>query len=204
MINYDLQQLQVLDQKNCRVVCFDLQTDNYVSEIELFNEDLAKQVKYFKPNRFDLSVELNMPREIQGYVRKIKLDFWPFGLYTKTERIYVTDWYRGVIYVYKNGVLERRIEGPNNNNDKSKKFLSRPRDIVLDSLDSMLITDLDHMTFCFLDHKGQFMFETPVPKSQASINSKSLETGIFGVFKIESTKLVYATNCAIYILNLPA
>ena len=43
-LNAELNQIHVIDQKNCRVVCFDLATDEFVSEIELFREDVDKEV----------------------------------------------------------------------------------------------------------------------------------------------------------------
>jgi hypothetical protein len=78
--------------------------------------------------------------------------------------------------------------------------MSRPRDVMLDSLDSLLVTDLDRGAFCFLDHKGVFMFETLVPQ----MSRQEREAGIFGVCKVEGSRLIYATNCAIYTLHLNA
>jgi hypothetical protein len=196
VLNHDLNQIQVVDQKNCRVICFDMQTESFQEEILLFQEDINREVRFFRPIRFDLSAKFLLDNEIKKIVHRIKLDFWPFGLFTKGERIYVTDWQRGNLYVYKNGSLERKIRG-DNSSENFKKIMSRPRDITLDSLDSILVTDLDRNSFCFLDHKGNFLFETKVPKYKG-FN----ENGIFGIQKIDNNRLIFASNTSIYILYL--
>jgi hypothetical protein len=190
----------VIDQNNCRVVAFDLATEQYVAEIALFTEDLKRHVKYFRPNQFDLSVSVQVEAEIDKLVHRLGLDFWPFGLCSRGERVYVTDWHRGMLYVYKKGELEWKLTAPLVNNDLRRKNMSRPRDVMLDSLDSLLITDLDRNSFCFLDHKGVHLFETKVPQMDRSES----ENGIFGVTKIESNRIVYATNTAVYVLHLNA
>ena len=136
---------------------------------------------------------------MERLVSRLKLDFWPFGLYTKADRVYVTDWHRGMLCIYKNGELERRVTAPNQNNDKSRKILSRPRDVIMDSSGGFLITDSDRNSFCFLDHKGAFLFETRVP-----VMKELNENGIFGVLKIDANKIVFASNCAVYVLHLSA
>jgi hypothetical protein len=196
----------VVDQKNCRVVAFDLETEKYAGEIALFGEDVKTHVKYFRPNQFDLSVNVKLETEVSKLVHRLGLDFWPFGLCTRGERVYVTDWHRGMMYVYKKGELEWRLTAPLVNNDKMRKNMSRPRDVLLDSLDSLLITDLDRNSFCFFDHKGAFLFETQVPAGGLRRGGSAVEneSGIVGVCKIESNRLIYASNTAVYVLHLNA
>ena len=87
----------------------------------------------------------------------------------------MTDWNRAVLFIYKNGQdnewrLERRVESQ----------FSRPRDVLLDSLDSMLVVDMDRDVFCFLDNKGGYLFETNVPK-KSTAGSYYEESGVFGL-----------------------
>ena len=105
----------------------------------------------------------------------------------------MTDWERGFLYIYKNKVLEKKIGG--------NKMFSKPRDILLDSLDSILITDSDREMLCFHDNKGVPLFETKMPK-QKTAQSTDNERGIFGVTHIGSKKLVLASNTTIYICNI--
>ena len=107
-------------------------------------------------------------------------------------RIYVTDWARGFLYVYKNNVIEKKIGG--------RKMFSRPRDILLDSLDSILVSDIDKNTFYFLDNKGTYLFETKMPRLKGQ--SKDEDKSIFGINRIENNKLIFVTNSSIYICNL--
>ena len=190
-INSQTEQLLVVDQKNSRVLGFDLKTDECVSEIKLFEEELSQAVKYLHEYPMDLSAKVRKEENLDAIKQRTKLEFWPFGLSAKGDRIYVTDWNRGVLCVYKNGLLERKIGG--------KKYFSRPRDILLDSVDSMLVTDLDRDTFYFLDNKGSLLFETKPPKSKHA--TKGEEKGIFGVCRFENS-IVFASNMSIFICNL--
>ena len=108
------------------------------------------------------------------------------------NRIFITDWERSLLYVYKNRVLENKIGGI--------KMFSKPRDILLDGLDSILITDADREIFCFFDNKGVPLFETKVPKQKSTQSNN--EKGVFGIIKIDSKKLIYASNTSIYICNV--
>jgi len=108
------------------------------------------------------------------------------------HRIFITDWERGLLYVYKNRVLENKIGGT--------KMFSKPRDILLDSLDSILITDPDREMFCFFDNKGVPLFETKIPKQKSSQSNN--EKGVFGIIKIDAKKLIYASNTSLYICNV--
>jgi hypothetical protein len=188
-INNELKQLHAIDQKNCRVVFFDLASDAYVGEMKLFESDLDEATRFLHSLNYDLAHRHRIGDHIEHIRDRMKLDFWPFGLCTKGDRVYVTDWCRGCLYIYKNGELERKIED-------NKKLFIRPRNILLDSLDSILVTDLEKSSFFFLDNKGLFLFETKPPKKQ----DKS-ERGIFGVARYDN-KLIYATNCSIYICSL--
>ena len=79
-------------------------------------------------------------------------------------------------------------------------MFSKPRDILLDSLDSMLITDTEREVLCFHDNKGVPLFETNIPKSKSTQTSN--EKGIFGVTQIGNKKLVFVSNTSIYICNI--
>ena len=105
----------------------------------------------------------------------------------------MTDWERGFLYIYKNKVLEKKIGG--------NKMFSKPRDILLDSLDSILITDSDREMLCFHDNKGVPLFETKMPKQKAN-QSYGVEKGVFGVTQIGGKKLVLVSNTSIYICNI--
>ncbi|CAF0996856.1 unnamed protein product [Brachionus calyciflorus] len=192
-INNELNLLQVVDQNSYRVVSFDLKTDEFVSEFKLFQDDLEMASKYSIPNQIDLSNQVNYEEYLEKTRKRAELDFRPFGLISKGERIYVTDWQRGLLYIYKSGKLEKKI------GERAKMF-TKPRDIQLDSLDSILVSDFDSRSFYFMDNKGVFLFESKLPKSKNSKNEK----GIYGVDKIENTKLVFATNSSIYVCNLQA
>lgn len=197
-INNTLEQIQLIDQHNCRLVAFDLKTDEYLSELKLFEEDLLKTVKYFQEFKMDLTAKSNTADPVELVKERTKLEFKPFGLYSKNERVYVTDWNRGFVYIYKNNKLERKIGG-------GRKFFTRPRDILLDSLDSILVSDLDNDSFYFLDNKGFLLFETKLPKAKQEgkqnnqINNH--EKGAYGVVQIEN-KIVFARNSSIFICNL--
>ncbi len=79
-------------------------------------------------------------------------------------------------------------------------MFSKPRDILLDSLDSMLITDIDKNTFYFLDNKGTYLFETKMPRLKSQ--NKDEDKSVFGINRIENNKLIFVTNSSIYICNL--
>lgn len=191
-------QIQVVDQNNCRVVIFDLKTEEYKSEFNLFEEDLNHLTKPEKNTfQMDLTAKLKGDDHIQNKHVRAKLDFKPFAIYSKNERIYITDWNRGYLYVYKNNRdnvyrLERKIESS----------FTRPRDILLDSLDSMLIVDLDRDIFYFLDNKGTYLFQTKIPKA-INAGSHFEERGAFGLVKLEN-KLIFASNSSIYVCKLNA
>lgn len=191
-INNNLEQIQLIDQNNCRLVVFDLKTEEYLSELNLFEEDLQKTAKYFQEFKMDLTAKTTGPDPIDLVKERTKLEFKPFGLYSKNERVYITDWNRGFVYIYKNHKLERRIGG-------GRKFFTRPRDILLDSLDSILVSDLDHDSFYFLDNKGFLLFETKMPKPKNE--NARYEKGAYGIIQIEN-RLVFARNSAIFICNL--
>ena len=190
-INHQTEQLFVVDQKNCRIVVFDIKTDEQVDEFKLFEEELTQATKYAKLYQIDLSAKVRVEDHLDEIKMRTKLEFCPFGIYTKGDRVYVTDWNRGLICVYKNAILERKIGG--------RKYFTRPRDLVLDSVDSMLVTDLDRDTFYFLDNKGVILFETKPPRVKNG--AKGEEKGLFGINRYENS-IVYATNMAIYICNL--
>jgi len=85
-INSYLDQIQVVDQKNCRVVFFDAKTDEFVSEFKLFREDLIEATKYAKPTSVDLAARVKLEDHLNRIKSRLELDFWPFGLYTKNDR----------------------------------------------------------------------------------------------------------------------
>lgn len=188
-INNDLNQIQVIDQNNCRLVRFDLNTEEFISEFKLFQEIIENATKNSKPAQIDLSTKLNYEEHLDLVKKRVQLDFRPFSLATNNERIYVTDWQQGYLYIYKNEKLERKVGG--------LKYFSRPRDVMLDSLDSILVTDFDKNSFYFMDNKGVLLFETKVPKTK-----NPEERGIFGMDKIEQNKIIFASNTSIYVLNL--
>jgi hypothetical protein len=192
-INHELNRLVVVDQKNLRIVSFDLTNDEYLSEFKLFDEDLKSATKYAKPTSHDLSSRLPLHNHLENIRTKEKLDFWPFGINTRGERIYVTDWNRGLLYIYKSNLLEVKIGYTG-----SKKFLSKPRDVVLDSNGFLLVSDIDQDKFFILDNKGNYLFETKAPKIK---KYKNEEKGIFGLTNIDN-KLVFASNMCVYICNL--
>ena len=193
-INTSLEQIQLIDQINCRLVVFDLKTDEFLSDLKLFEEDLLKTVKYFQEFKMDLTAKPATVDPVEKVKERTKLEFRPFGLFTRNERVYITDWNRGFVYIYKNNRLERKIGGGRN-----QKFFTRPRDILLDSLDSILISDLDNDSFFFLDNKGFLLFETKLPKMDK--NTHEHEKGAFGVIQIEN-KLIFARNSYICICIL--
>ena len=201
-INTDLEQIQVVDQKNCRIVFFDLKNDEYESDFKLFQDDLAKATKFPLPNRMDLSADMSI-EEYHDLVReRVSLEFWPFGLYTKNERLFVTDWNRSSLYVYKNHKLEKKFGG------LDKRLMCKPRDMLLDSLDSIMIADNDRESLVVLDHKGVPLFETKLPRIKTSKralmtkNGSMVEPGIFGINRIEHNKLLVATNSHVIICHL--
>ena len=216
-INSELELIQVVDQMNCRLVCFDLNTDAYASDFRLFDDDLTKVTKFSPPNRVDLSKHMSLD-EHHGHVKRLAaLDFWPFGLFSKNERVFVTDWNRGFLYVYKNGVLERKIgnvvntfDGSNTSTPVSNyngKLFLKPRDIIIDSLDSILVADTEQNALVLLDHKGVYQFQTKLPKiKSAHAKDRSMmsynSNGIYGLSRIENNKLLIATNSSIIICNL--
>ena len=188
----------MVDQKNCRVLIFDSKTDEYHSEFKLFEEDLAAITRPAEHSfRMDLTNKLKGYDHIQDPVGRAMINFKPFGIYSKLERIYVTDWNRGFVYMYKNGLdgiykLERKI---------SNKF-TRPRDIMLDSLDNMLVVDMDSDCFYFFDNKGHYMFETSIPRITKGDNYFK-EIGVFGLAK-QPNLFMFASNSTIYICKLSA
>lgn len=197
-LNSYLEQIAIVDQNNCRVVIFDMKTNEYLSEFKLFEEDLAQVTRpSLNSFRMDLTNKLKGDDHIEDPVGRAMLDFKPFGIYTKLERIYVTDWNRGSLYMYKNSrdnvyKLERKIKGD----------FTRPRDVLLDTLDSMLIVDMDEDIFYFHDNKGTYLFETPVPK-HTSNDSHFKEKGVFGLAKL-ADRFIFASNSTIYICKLSA
>ena len=198
-INESLEQIYVIDQNNCRIVVFDLKTEEFLSAISLFEEELSSATKSSKRFRMDLTVRSNSSEYVKQLTERTKLEFKPFAICTKNERIYITDWNRGLLYIYKNNKenvfkLERRF-------GESAGF-TRPRDILLDSLDSILVADLDKDTFYVLDNKGVYLFETKVPKSSKP-GSYFEEKGVYGLLKAEN-KIIFASNSSIYICNLNA
>ena len=122
-------------------------------------------------------------------MNKKLINCWPFGIATKNERIFVTDWSRNFVYIYKNGRLENTICG--------YKFSTRIRDIVIDSLDSILVTDTYRKSILIYDNRGIFLMETKIP-----INNENEDESVYGVCKIDNSKLVFATNSSIIICNL--
>ena len=138
------------------------------------------------------SININLNKEIPHVSSKKLINYWPFGIFSRNERIYITDWSKNGIYVYKNQLLEYKIRG--------KNLFSRIRDITMDSLDSILVTDLDRKSILIFDNKGVFINETKLPITNEKINNE--EINIFGVCKIENTKFVFATQTSIYICNL--
>ena len=85
-INSYLDQLQVVDQKNCRVVYFDAKSDEYVSEFKLFQEDLIEATKFSTPTSIDYAARVKIEDHLAKVKSRLELDFWPFGFYTKNER----------------------------------------------------------------------------------------------------------------------
>jgi len=85
-INSYLDQIQVVDQKNCRVVIFDAKTDEFISEFKLFQEDLIEATKYAKPSSVDLAARVKLEDHLNKIKARLELDFWPFGLHTKNDR----------------------------------------------------------------------------------------------------------------------
>lgn len=189
-INNELDQIQVIDQNNFRILSFDLKTDEFVSEFKLFQDDLKSLAKYTKPTQLDLSARLDYDQHLELVKKRVELDFKPFGLYAKNERVYVTDWNRGLLFVYKNKKLEKKIDG-------GGKLFKRPRDVMLDNFDNILVSDSERNSFCFMDNKGVFLFETKVPKSK-----NQNEKGIYGVDRIENNSVIFASNTSIYVCNL--
>lgn len=175
-----------------------MKTDEYHSEFKLFEEDLAAITRPAEHSfRMDLTNKLKGDDFVEDPVQRAMIDFKPFGVYSKLERIYVTDWNRGFIYMYKNGLdgnykLERKIVS---------KF-TRPRDVLLDSLDSMLVVDMDSDCFHFLDNKGEYLFETPIPRVTKS-DSYFKEKGVFGLSKLPNM-FIFASNSTIYMVKLNA
>ncbi len=51
----ELNRLHVVDQKNLRVVIFDLENDKYLSEFKLFEEDFLSATRNAHPTNYDLS-----------------------------------------------------------------------------------------------------------------------------------------------------
>lgn len=190
-INNEFDRIDVIDQKNHRVVSFDLKTEEYVSELPLYRDVFVKKVK--KPHVEQLLK--NDFKQEEGnyyYASKKLINCWPFGIYSKNERIFITDWARDFVFVYKNGRLENRIGG--------HKLFSRIRDILIDSLDSILVTDTYRRSVFIFDNKGVFIQETKLPISTDKVNGE--EESVFGVCKIDNSKFVYATHSSIVICNL--
>jgi hypothetical protein len=188
MINNELEQIHCVDQKNQRLVRFDLKTDEYVSEFRLFQEDVLTMTKYAQVNTHDLSRRIALHDQKESLKNQMELDFWPFGLFTKNERIYVTDWFRSFLYIYKNDSLEAKIGG--------EKVFGRPRDILLDSLQSILVVDSQRYSLHFMDNKGAYLFETKLPYAK-----KSKERGVFGLSRL-GNNLVFASSSSVYICYL--
>jgi hypothetical protein len=161
--------------------------------------------------RNDLSSKNTYDYEIDCIKKRLSLDFCPCGFFTRGERVYITDWSRASLYIYKNGCLETKISNnqsnkATNNTIKSmkyqqtnqrKKLFSRPRNIVLDSLNSILVTDLDSNTFYLLDNKGVSLFDTKLPE----FNKPNEEMSVFGVVSFEN-KIAFTTNKSIYVCSL--
>ena len=174
-INFEFERIDVVDQKNHRVVSFDLKTDTFVSEMPLYDEVFVKKIK--KPTVDLVLKNENFENEIFSYGKKKLINCWPFGIASKNERIFVTDWSRNFIYIYKNGNLENKICG--------HKLFTRIRDIVIDSLDSILVTDTYRKSIFVFDNRGVFLMETKVPIQDE-------EDTIYGVSKVDNTKLAFA------------
>lgn len=189
-INNELKQLQVIDQNNNRILFLDLNTEELVGEFKLFQEDLEHSVKHVQPIAHDLSVRINFDDHIDSVKKRVELDFRPFGLCNRNERFYVTDWQRGHVYIYKNNVLEKKCS--------NKKLFRRPRDLILDSVGNIIVTDVDRNSMFVLDNKGTFLFETKVPKFKGRH-----EKGIFGIVAVpNSNRLIFASNTSLYLLDL--
>lgn len=189
-INYELGQIQLVDQLNNRIVFLDLQSEQFVSDFKLFQEDLASSTKHIYPVVHDLSAKINFDDHVEMVKKRVELDFRPFGVCTRNERFYITDWLRGYIYIYKNNVLEKKC--------LNKSVFRRPRDVILDSLGNILVTDLDKNSMFILDNKGTYLFETKVPKYK-----NRHEKGIFGVVADTSNnKLIFASNTSVYVIDL--
>ena len=184
-INLEFERIDVIDQKNHRVISFDLKTDTYLSEMPLYNEVFVKKIK--KPVVDLVLKNENTENEELHYAHRKLINCWPFGITSKNERIFVTDWARNFIYIYKNGQLENKICG--------HKLFTRIRDIVIDSLDSILVTDTYRKSILIFDNRGIFLMETKLP----IINE---DDSVYGICKIDNTKLVFATNSSIVICNL--
>lgn len=109
----------------------------------------------------------------------------------------MTDWLRGLVYIYKNNVLERKCV--------NKKAFRRTRDLVLDNLGNILVTDMERHSFHILDNKGNYLFETKVPKQKGAAAAARYEKGIYGCVLVpNSNKLVFASNCSVYAIDLAA
>ena len=87
-INSYLDQLQVVDQKNCRIVNFDAKTDEFVSDFKLFQEDLIEATKFSTPSSIDYAARIKIDDHLARVKSRLELDFWPFGFYTKNERFF--------------------------------------------------------------------------------------------------------------------
>lgn len=183
-INKSVDRLDVVDQKNHRIVQFSLQNDEYIGEFRLYKGLFDKDVK--KPLAV---ISLNSVTERQNAkddAGKL-IDCWPFGIYSKKERIYVTDWSTNCIFVYKNQNLEFKI-------DAGKIGVVRMRDILIDSVDSILISDIYKKSVFIFDNRGSLQMEVKLP-----FHSSKQENGIFGFCKIDSNYLVFASNSKVYI-----
>ena len=193
-LNEHLQQVHVVDQNHCRVVVFDALTDEYVSELALFDDDLHAATPVDIPDV--VAPTLPLAEHAHSIRANLRLQFAPFGIYSKGLRIFVTDWNRALVYVYKSGKLESRIVG------RATGGFTRPRDIIMDSLDNILVSDMDQEKFFFLDNKGSLLFETRAPTTTTTASKTNTdERGIFGLAKLDN-KLIFATNIAVYICNL--
>jgi hypothetical protein len=85
----------VIDQNNCRVVFFDLANEAYVDELKLFKSDLVEVTQFLHSLNYDIEHRHRIGDHIEHIYERMKLDYWPFGLCTNGERVYVTDWFRG-------------------------------------------------------------------------------------------------------------
>jgi hypothetical protein len=191
-INHELERVDVVDQKNHRVVSFSLKTDEYLSDLPLYKDFFEK---IHKTNRPLIEIILSQAQEKKKdndgnkHSSRELINCWPFGIATKNERVYVVDWSEGHIYVYKNNQLELKIGGPHS--------FTRIRDILIDNMDNILVTDIYRKSIFVFDNKGILTMETKLP----IISDDENET-IYGMCKIDNSRLIFATSSSIVICNI--